>query len=344
DFRALAGQGVRARVDGHDVAIGNATLVEPTAAMARVMEERASQGATPMAAAVDGTPVAVLAVADAAKPDAREAVAALAARGVQTVMLTGDHEATARAVTREVGIGHVVAQVRPEDKERVIAAIQEQGHRVAMVGDGINDAPALVRADVGMAMGTGTDVAIESADVTLMHGSPMAVVTALDVSHAAMRNIHGNLGFALGYNGLGIPVAAGVLYPLWHVLLSPMIAGAAMAFSSLSVVLNANRLRTFAPGRARPWRMRVSSAVNEQAIRGALAAAPAAPVAAEAGKGQDMANNEHEFIDPICGMVVDPEHAADHRVYQGRTIYFCSTHCAEVFDSDPDKFYKEDME
>lgn len=343
-FRALAGQGVTARVDGHDVTVGNGTLVAATAQSEPFVREQTARGATPILAAIDGEAVALLAVSDTVKPDARQAIAKLHEHGVQVVLLTGDHEATAHTVAREVGIDHVIAQVRPESKERVIAAIQEQGLRVAMVGDGINDAPALARADVGMAMGTGTDVAMESADVTLMHGSVMAVPNALDIAHATMRNIRGNLAFALGYNGLGIPIAAGVLYPLGHVLLSPMIAGAAMAFSSLSVVLNANRLRGFTPEHSRPWHTRVSSALNEAPLRQA-AETPSVEGhdAMPLTKGQDM-NDVHEEIDPICGMVVDPEHAADSRVWHGRTVYFCNPHCAEVFDSDPDKYVHEEVE
>ncbi len=236
-FTSVPGQGVRATVQGHTVRVGNAALLDGAIPAQQVddargiMERFAAAGATPVLAAIDGSLVAVLAVADTVKPDAREAIAALHARGVQTVMLTGDNATTAHAIAHQVGMSTVVANVVPQAKEQVIRMVQDQGHVVAMVGDGINDAPALVRADVGMAMGTGTDVAMESADITLMHGSPMAVVTAWDLSRATMRNIRENLGFALGYNGLGIPVAAGVLYPAWHILLSPMIAGAAMAFS-----------------------------------------------------------------------------------------------------------------
>lgn len=342
-FTSVPGQGVRATVQGHTVRVGNAALLDGAIPAQQVddargiMERFAAAGATPVLAAIDGSLVAVLAVADTVKPDAREAIAALHARGVQTVMLTGDNATTAHAIAHQVGMSTVVANVVPQAKEQVIRMVQDQGHVVAMVGDGINDAPALVRADVGMAMGTGTDVAMESADITLMHGSPMAVVTAWDLSRATMRNIRENLGFALGYNGLGIPVAAGVLYPAWHILLSPMIAGAAMAFSSLSVVLNANRLHAFDPTRAKPRHTTGRLApvtIDEQAL-----AKPAADNTATT-KGHTM-NDVHEAIDPVCGMVVDAEHAADTRVFHGKTIYFCNPHCAEVFDQDPAKYADE---
>ena len=342
-FTSVPGQGVRATVQGHTVYVGNAALLDGALPAQqvddarKVMERFAADGATPVLAAINGSLVAVLAVADTVKPDAREAIAALHERGVQTVMLTGDNATTAQAIAHQVGMSTVVANVVPQAKEQVIRMVQDQGHVVAMVGDGINDAPALVRADVGMAMGTGTDVAMESADITLMHGSPMAVVTAWDLSRATMRNIRENLGFALGYNGLGIPVAAGVLYPAWHILLSPMIAGAAMAFSSLSVVLNANRLHAFDPTRAKPRHTTGRLApvtIDEQAL-----AKPAADNTATT-KGHTM-NDVHEAIDPVCGMVVDPEHAADTRVFHGKTIYFCNPHCAEVFDQDPAKYADE---
>ena len=343
-FTSAPGQGVLATVRGHAVRVGNAALLDgaiPAQQMDDahgIMERFAAAGATPVLAAIDGSLVAVLAVADTVKPDAHEAIAALHARGVQTVMLTGDNATTAHAIAHQVGMSTVVANVAPQAKEQVIRMVQDQGHVVAMVGDGINDAPALVRADVGMAMGTGTDVAMESADITLMHGSPMAVVTAWDLSRATMRNIRENLGFALGYNGLGIPVAAGVLYPAWHILLSPMIAGAAMAFSSLSVVLNANRLHAFDPTCAKPRHTTGRLApvtIDEQAL-----AKPAAGNTAGTTKGHTM-NDVHEAIDPVCGMVVDPEHAADTRVFHGKTIYFCNPHCAEVFDQDPAKYADE---
>ncbi|WEV69732.1 heavy metal translocating P-type ATPase [Bifidobacterium sp. ESL0775] len=218
----------------------------------KLFAEYAQKGKTPILVAVDGRLVAVLAVADTVKPDSAKAIAALRERGLQVVMLTGDNKTTASAMANEVGVDRVIAGVRPERKAEEIVRLQNEGHTVGMVGDGINDAPALAAADVGFAIGTGTDVAIESSDITLVSGSLTGLVTAIDLSRAAMRNIKQNLGFAFGYNGIGIPIAAGILYPLWHIMLNPMIAGAAMAFSSLSVVLNANRLRSFNPATVKP--------------------------------------------------------------------------------------------
>jgi len=191
----------------------------------------------------------MITVADPVKADAAAAIERLRARGLRLVLLTGDARATAQAVARAVGIQDFVAEVLPDGKAAHVAALQEQGEVVAMVGDGINDAPVLARADVGFALGTGTDVAIESADVTLMGGSLHGVADAIAISHATVRNIWQNLFGAFIYNCLGIPIAAGALYPLTGMLLNPMIAGAAMALSSVTVVSNANRLRRFKPAR-----------------------------------------------------------------------------------------------
>ncbi|WEV46325.1 heavy metal translocating P-type ATPase [Bifidobacterium sp. ESL0690] len=236
----------------------------------KLFADYAQKGKTPILAAVDGKLVAVLAVADTVKPDSAKAIAALRERGLQVVMLTGDNKTTATAMANEVGVDRVIAGVRPERKAEEIVRLQNEGHMVGMVGDGINDAPALAAADVGFAIGTGTDVAIESSDITLVSGSLTGLVTAIDLSRAAMRNIKQNLGFAFGYNGIGIPVAAGILYPLWHIMLNPMIAGAAMAFSSLSVVLNANRLRSFNPATVKPRRFTFKLHERHVELKGAV--------------------------------------------------------------------------
>ena len=197
-----------------------------------------------MFAAVDGKPAGLVSVADPIKETTPEAIRRLHAEGLKIVMLTGDNETTARAVADKVGIDEVHADVSPEDKHRIVSELQKNGARVAMCGDGINDAPALAQADVGIAMGTGTDVAMESAGVTLVKGDLIGVAKARELSHATMRNIRQNLFFAFFYNTLGVPVAAGILYPFFGLLLSPMIAAAAMSFSSVSVIGNALRLRT----------------------------------------------------------------------------------------------------
>jgi Cu+-exporting ATPase len=246
-FRSVTGQGVRASVKSHDVLVGNARLLAESAVdsteLAARANELAGEGKTATLVAIDGDPAGLVAVADPVKDDSTSAVAALRSLGLEVVMLTGDARRTAEAVARRVGIDKVLAEVRPEDKADEVARLQAEGRRVGMVGDGINDAPALAKADVGLAIGTGTDVAIEAADVTLMSGSLMGIVTTIRLSRVSMRNIRQNLTLAFGYNSAGIPIAAGVLYPFFGIVLSPMIAAAAMALSSLSVVTNANRLR-----------------------------------------------------------------------------------------------------
>jgi len=208
------------------------------------------EGKTAMLIAVDGRPAGLVAVADTVKEDSAAAIRALRELGLEVAMISGDNRRTAEAIARQVGIERVIAEVLPQDKAVEIRRLQEEGKVVAMVGDGINDAPALAQADVGMAIGTGTDVAIEAADVTLVSGGLRGVVTAIGLSRGTMRNIRQNLFFAFAYNTAGIPIAAGILYPFFGLQLSPVIAAAAMAMSSLSVVLNANRLRRWSPAPA----------------------------------------------------------------------------------------------
>lgn len=397
DFQAIAGRGVTARVTfrglPHTVAVGNTDLIDDldidmpdvasdasgTAAEAASetahdtdldaiiadMERLSRQGKTPILAAIDGRLAGIVAVADVPETDSRQAVELLHRRDVEVVMLTGDNPTTARAIANQVGIDerHVIAGVRPERKADEIAKLQSQGYTVAMVGDGINDAPALARADVGFAIGTGTDVAVQSADVTLMRGSLMGLVHALDLTHAAMRNIAQNLGFALGYNSIGIAIAAGVLYPFTGTLLNPMIAGAAMAFSSLCVVTNASRLRLFDPdaeaAKNKTYRVRKPDPSKNNGnqhsrkgtIMGLFSDHKAKKEAENMGAmgaghccgghdGHGMASNMGDSAanvakDPVCGMSVDPATAAATREYGGVTYYFCNPGCADKFAQNP---------
>jgi Cu+-exporting ATPase len=249
NFTAVAGRGVAAVIEGKQVLLGNRQLMqERDVDISAVMDAATAlthKAQTPVFLAVDGQMAGIISIADAIKNDSKAAIQRLHDLGLKVVLLTGDNEATATAVARQVGIDEVVAEVLPEDKAAKVASLQQLGERVGMVGDGINDAPALARADVGFAIGTGTDVAIESADITLMGGSLHGVPDAINISRATVRNIKQNLFGAFVYNSLGIPIAAGVLFPFIGILLNPMIAGGAMAMSSLTVVSNANRLRFF---------------------------------------------------------------------------------------------------
>jgi len=247
DFASITGKGVTGVVDGRAVALGNVALMQDVGAAveslgAAVTAER-SQGRTVMFVAVDKKLAGAIAVGDAIKDSTPGALEMLRNDGLRIVMLTGDARGTAEAVAKSLGIDEVIAEVQPADKARIVERLQGQGRKVAMAGDGINDAPALARADVGIAMGTGTDIAMESAQVTLVKGDLSAIAKARHLSRATVRNIWQNLGFAFGYNALGIPVAAGMLYPVFGLLLSPLIAALAMSFSSVSVISNALRLR-----------------------------------------------------------------------------------------------------
>ena len=314
DFRAVPGHGIVAGVEGRRLLLGNARLLaEHGIALERLETEAsrfADEGKTAVYVSLDERVAGLIAVADVLKPEAREAVAALKAMGLQVVMLTGDSRRTGEAIARQAGIERLLAEVLPDAKTREVKRLQDEGRLVAMVGDGINDAPALAQADVGIAMGSGTDVAMEAADITLMRGDLRGVVTAIQLSRRTIRIIRENLGWAFGYNVLLIPVAAGVLYPLWGVLLSPILAGAAMAFSSVSVVTNSLRLKRFVP-------------------RGTWS---------ERGTQRPSGGVTTLAIDPICKMQVDPAKAAGSSTDKGHTYYFCALSCKETFDKNPEKY------
>jgi P-type Cu+ transporter len=335
DFGSLTGRGIAARVDGRTVLVGNRLLLEEhgvptddlTAAEARLSES----GRTPMLVALDGAPAGVIAVADTVKDDSAATVAALRGLGLEVVMITGDNRRTAAAIARQVGIRRVLAEVLPAEKALQVRRLQAEGRLVAMVGDGINDAPALAQADVGIAIGTGTDVAIEAADITLISGDLRGVLTAVTLSRSTMRNIKENLAFAWGYNTLGIPVAAGVLYPFFGILLSPIIAATAMAASSLSVVGNANRLRRYRPPE-------LPAAAVETGFE------PHVEVPDRAEPGGDTERPERPeprperpepLPDPVCGMRVDLASAVATRELDGVRYAFCSDACVGRFDADP---------
>jgi Cu+-exporting ATPase len=319
-FQSVTGKGIKVTVDGRDVLVGNGRLLTDagvdTTALEADLARLSEEGKTPMLVAVDGAPAGVVAVADTVKDSSADAIAALQRLGLEVVMITGDNRRTAAAIARQVGVTRVLAEVLPEDKALQVRRLQAEGKRVAMVGDGINDAPALAQADVGIAIGTGTDVAIESSDVTLISGELEGVATAIALSRATMRNIRENLAFAFGYNTLGIPLAAGLLYPFFGILLSPMIAAAAMAASSLSVVGNANRLRRWHPPRLSAAQPRQVDPVVEAADE----RPPAEPTVA---------------LDPVCGMQIDPASAAATATHDGQTYHFCSTGCRDRFTDDP---------
>ncbi len=247
ELTAEMGYGIEARVGSRRVRAGTAAWmraanIDPSSLEARA-DALAEEGKTPSFLAVDGALAGLLAVADRPSPEARRALDELRRMGIETAMVTGDRRATAEAIARELGIDRVIAEVRPEDKARVVASERARGRRVAMVGDGINDAPALAAAVVGIAVGNGTDVAIDSADIVLMSGDLGGVATAYALSRATLRNIRENLVWAFGYNAALVPVAAGILYPAFGILLSPMLASAAMGLSSVFVLTNALRLR-----------------------------------------------------------------------------------------------------
>jgi Cu+-exporting ATPase len=251
DFEAIAGHGIEATVDSKRVLLGNLRLMEEKKVslngLLNKAERLSSEGKTPMFLAVEREVAGIIAVADTLKENSKKTVEALHRMGLEVVMLTGDNRRTAEAIASQIGVDRVLAEVLPEMKAKEVRRLQSEGKKVGMVGDGINDAPALAQADVGIAIGTGTDVAMESSDVTLIGGDLRGVVTAIALSKATIRNIKQNLFWAFAYNTVLIPVAAGVLFPFFGILLDPIIAAGAMALSSVTVVSNALRLRRFKP-------------------------------------------------------------------------------------------------
>lgn len=288
DFKAVAGQGIRGQVEGRSVAVGNRRMMDEmgldNSSLNPLADKWASQGKTPLYITVDQSPAGLIGIADTIKETSRDAIRALEGMGMDVVMLTGDNKRTAEAIRQQLGITRAVAEVLPADKEAAIRALQEEGKKVAMIGDGINDAPALTRADVGMAIGAGTDIAMEAADIVLMKSDLADSVTAIQLSRAVIRNIRENLFWAFFYNTLGIPLAAGVFFAAFGWLLNPMFAAAAMSLSSLFVVSNALRLKRF-----RPFHAAVSpSGTGQTADPAAVPAPPPAPTSppAPASAGQ----------------------------------------------------------
>jgi Cu+-exporting ATPase len=251
NFISIPGYGIETTIDSKKVLLGNLKLMEEKGIRIngwfKEVERHSSQGKTAMFLSVNGRPAGLIAVSDTLKENSIKAVESLKQMGLEVVMLTGDHEGTARAIAEQVGIERVLAEIPPDRKAEIVKRLQAEGKKVGMVGDGVNDAPALAQADVGIAIGTGTDVAIETSEITLMGGDLRGVVTAIALSRATIRNIQQNLFWAFAYNTLLIPVAAGVLYPFFGILLNPILAAGAMAFSSVTVVSNALRLRRFKP-------------------------------------------------------------------------------------------------
>jgi len=323
DFKALPGRGVEALVEGKKLTLGNLRLMQegdlPLNGLGEAAERLREEGKTVMFLSLDSQVTGIIALADTIKPNAKETLTQLHRMNIETVMLTGDNRRTAEAIAREAGIDRVLAEVLPEHKAQEVKKLQEAGRTVAMVGDGINDAPALAQADVGIAIGTGTDVAMETGDITLISGDLAGIVTAVALSKRTMRTIKQNLFWAFAYNTALIPVAAGVLYLAFgnsgvpsglhfilgdYGFLNPILAAAAMAASSITVVSNSLRLKRFRP----------------------------AKFDSEVTGGAKMA------IDPVCHMEVEESQAAATSEYQGKKYYFCAVGCKKAFDQNPEKY------
>ncbi|MCK4456686.1 MAG: heavy metal translocating P-type ATPase [Thermoplasmata archaeon] len=319
-FEAIPGMGVSVRASETDILLGNRRLMETrnvdTGAIEHQLRRLEGEGKTAVIVASNGTVIGTIAVADTLKDTSARAVKALKEKGIEVVMITGDNERTAKAMGRKLGIDRVLYEVLPQDKASEIARLQREGKKVGMVGDGINDAPALVQADVGIAIGGGTDVAIESGDIVLVRDDPLDVVASMELSSKTMSKIKQNLFWAFAYNTAGIPIAAGILYPAFGILLAPIIAAGAMAFSSVSVVTNSRLLKRFVP---EVKRLRVEQEVHE----------PPRPQKEEV---------KQVAIDPICKMEVDPETAAGEYEYKGKKYYFCAVGCMNRFQQDPEKY------
>ncbi|MCK4948516.1 MAG: heavy metal translocating P-type ATPase [Thermoplasmata archaeon] len=319
-FEALPGMGVKAGTRDEQILLGNRRLMETngiaTADVEHDLQRMEGEGKTVVVVARNGQVAGAIAVADILKDNSAKAVRALKKKGIEVIMITGDNERTAKAVGHTLGIDRVLYEVLPQDKASEIARLQREGKKVGMVGDGINDAPALVQADVGIAIGGGTDVALESGDVVLVRDDPLDVVASFELSSKTMSKIKQNLFWAFAYNAAGIPIAAGILYPSFGILLAPIFAAAAMAFSSVSVVTNSRLLKGYVP---EVKRLRVEQEVHE----------PPRPQKEEV---------KQVAIDPICKMEVNPETAAGEYEYKGKKYYFCAVGCMNRFQEDPEKY------
>jgi Cu+-exporting ATPase len=357
DFNAVPGHGIEASVDGRSLLLGNLRLMEDRGmslnGMAEAAEQLREQGRTVMFLGTNGQVAGIVAVADTLKPDAVAAVDRMRRMGTEVVMITGDNPRTAAAVAREAGVDRVLAEVLPEHKAQEVRKLQAEGKVVAMVGDGINDAPALAQADVGIAIGTGTDVAMETADVVLIRGELSGIVTAISLSRSTVRTIKQNLFWAFAYNTALIPVAAGILYIFYgqsgtpsglnfilgdYGFLNPILAAVAMAASSLTVLSNSLRLRRFRPARFAQAAAPSVVQAEAQVVAPPVAAEAPPVVAAPPSVARDTGGGERMAIDPVCHMEVEEGSAAATSEYKGQTYYFCAAGCKRAFDADPEKY------